>query len=322
MRVTTLLNDLKKGKIAPSYLFFGEEEFLLEEAIEALTEKLIDPSLRPFNLDLAYGDEVDREKLIDSATTLPMLSGRRLFLIRRANRLNLGVRNTLLELLQSPPSTTCLVLIAPHTDPRSAFIRDFSQVSTPVQFFPLREREIGPWIMRRVGRWGRRITKEASYRLWLLAGEDLMALSNELEKLSLYVGQREEIGEEDVLKLFTGGKTFNIFNLTTALGNGELGKSWRILDALLRGGESPGGILSMIARHFTTLLKIKLGATQNLGVHPYYLKEYVHQAQGFTAQSLERKLEHILRVEVEIKSGGSEPRLALEFLTYKLCRGE
>jgi len=293
---------------------------LLEEAIEALIEKLIAPSLRPFNLDLTYGDEVDRERLLDSATTLPMLSGRRLFLIRRANRLNLGVKNALLELLKSPPSTTCLVLTAPHIDPRSAFIRDFSQVSTPVQFFPLREGEIAPWLIRRAERIGKRITKEAAYRLGFLAGENLMALSQELEKLSLYVGEREEIGEEDVLQLFTGGKTFNIFNLTNALGHKELGKSWKILDALLRGSDSPGGILSMIARHFTILLKIKLGATQNLGVHPYYLKEYIQQAQGFTVRGLEGKLEHILRAEVEIKSGRSEPRLALEFLTYRLCR--
>jgi DNA polymerase-3 subunit delta len=322
MRMTTLLNDLKKGKIAPSYLFFGEEEFLLEEAIEALTQKLIDPSLRPFNLDLAYGDEVDREKLIDSATTLPTLSGRRLFLIRRANRLNLGARKALLDLLQSPPSTTCLVFIAPHTDPRSAFIRDFSQVSIPIQFFPLREGEISPWVIKKAGERGKSITREAAHRLWLLAGEDLMALSNEIEKLSLYVGQRREICEEDVIKLFTGGKPHNIFNLTSALGDRDLGKSWKILDVLLRGGESPGGILAMIARRFTILLKIKLGSTQKLGVHPYYLKEYTHQAQGFEISDLERKLEHILQAEVEIKSGSSEPRLALEFLTYELCRGE
>ncbi len=321
MRATALLNDLKKGKIAPSYLFFGEEELLLEEVIEALTEKLIDPSLRSFNLDLVYGDEVDGERLIDLATTLPMLSGRRLLLIRRANRLNLGTRKALLDLLQSPPSTTCLVLIAPHTDPRSAFIRDFSQVSTPIQFFPLKEGEIPSWIMKRAGKQGKSITEEAAHRLWLLAGEDLMTLSNELEKLSLYVGQREEIGEEDVLNLFTGGKPYNIFNLTSALGDKDLGKSWKILDALLRSGESLGGILAMISRHFTILLKIKLGSTKKLGVHPYYLKGYIHQAERFAIQDLERGLEHILQAEVEIKSGGSEPRLALEFLIYNLCRG-
>ena len=321
MRATAFLNQLERGQIAPSYLFFGEEEFLLEEAIEALIKRLVPPPLRPFNLDLIYGDEVDGERLTGLTNTLPMLAEKRLLLVRRANRLSPGVRKVLLDLLQPPPSTCCLVLIAPHTDPKSAFIREFSRVSTPIQFFPLREREVYPWIIKRAREGGKRITREAAHRLWLLAGEDLMVLSNELEKLSLYVGAKEEIGEEDVLKLFTGGKSSNIFDLTSALGDKDLGKAWKILDALLHGGESPGGILAMIARQFTILLKIKLGSTNKVGVHPYYLNEYRRQANRTTIKDLERGLEHTLRAEVEIKSGESEPRLALEFLVYKLCKG-
>ncbi len=322
MRAIAFLSDLKKGKIAPSYLFFGEEEFQMEEAIQALTETLIDPPLRSFNLDLLYGDEVETDELIDLASTLPMLSGRRLLLLRRANQLVPGAKKALLNLLRSPPPTTCLVLIAPNTDPKSAFIRNFSQVSTPVQFFPLKEEDVVSWIVRRAGKWEKRITKEAAHRLWFLVGEDLMTLSNEVEKLSLYVGQRKEIGEEDVLKLHTGGKSYTIFDLTSALGDRNLGRCWRILDALLRAGDSPGGMVAMIARQLSIFLKIKLGATQNLGVHPYYLKDYINQANGFTIKDLEKDLEHLLRADIEIKSGSLEPRLALEFLIYNICRGE
>ena len=49
--------------------------------------------------------------LIEPSVTKPNLGGRRVFLIREAERMNEGAQNALLKTLEEPPGETCLILV-------------------------------------------------------------------------------------------------------------------------------------------------------------------------------------------------------------------
>ncbi|MDO9585946.1 MAG: hypothetical protein Q7I93_05635, partial [Syntrophales bacterium] len=44
------LSDIKKGRIAPCYLLYGEEEYLIQDAFNKILDLLLPPADRALNL--------------------------------------------------------------------------------------------------------------------------------------------------------------------------------------------------------------------------------------------------------------------------------
>jgi DNA polymerase-3 subunit delta len=74
------------------------------------------------------------------------------------------------------------------------------------------------------------IAEDALGELVAMAGADKRQLENELEKLSLYVGDRSRITAEDVEAIVTQGKHARAFALGDALGDRDLPRALRCLD--------------------------------------------------------------------------------------------
>ena len=49
-----LIRSLKQGKTLPLYLFYGEEEFLIQEAVDLIISNAVDPGARDFNFNTVY----------------------------------------------------------------------------------------------------------------------------------------------------------------------------------------------------------------------------------------------------------------------------
>jgi DNA polymerase III subunit delta len=79
----SVLGELKRGKGAPCYLLFGDEEFLLKDALEKITALLIpDPQDRELNLFMTDGEREDCDSLCESLITTPLLPGRKVVVVR------------------------------------------------------------------------------------------------------------------------------------------------------------------------------------------------------------------------------------------------
>lgn len=76
----------------------------------------------------------------------------------------------------------------------------------------------------------REITDEALAELVNAVGPNLRDLTNEVEKVSLFVGDRTEIGYEDVARIVTRHKHAKAFGLGEALGDRDLPRLLRTLD--------------------------------------------------------------------------------------------
>ena len=68
----SVIGELKRGKTVPCYLLCGEEEFLLQDALEKILELLIpDPQDRELNLFMMDGEREDADSLCESLITPP-----------------------------------------------------------------------------------------------------------------------------------------------------------------------------------------------------------------------------------------------------------
>jgi len=82
MSLEKVLLDLKKGKVAPCYLLYGEEEYLIQEALHDILDLLVPPSDRDFGLFFLDGSEADFDLLRDRLSAPSLLGGRKVVVVR------------------------------------------------------------------------------------------------------------------------------------------------------------------------------------------------------------------------------------------------
>jgi len=85
MSLSKILGDLKKGSVAPCYLLYGEEEYLLNDALQQILDLLIVPADRDFNLFHLDGENTDLDSLIEYVSTPSLLGGRKVVVVRNTN---------------------------------------------------------------------------------------------------------------------------------------------------------------------------------------------------------------------------------------------
>ena len=110
------LRDLRAamqgGPYAPAYYVHGEDEYRKDELLRALTNALVEPATRDFNLDVFRGAETNPEQLESLLHTPPMMATRRTVVVRDTGALKKDARATLERYLQRPSPDSVLVLVA------------------------------------------------------------------------------------------------------------------------------------------------------------------------------------------------------------------
>ena len=88
LSLPALKKQISDRRLAPIYLFVGEDIRLIDRMIDAV-ESAIDPADRPFAIERLYAGE-DGGQPVDiaaAARTMPMLGDRRIVIVLRAERL-------------------------------------------------------------------------------------------------------------------------------------------------------------------------------------------------------------------------------------------
>ena len=79
-----VISDIRKGKARSSYLLYGEEEFSVSRALDALVDALVPEQDRALNLVMLDGAECAWEEVLGHLRTLPMFGGRKVVVVRDA----------------------------------------------------------------------------------------------------------------------------------------------------------------------------------------------------------------------------------------------
>lgn len=150
-----------------------------------------------------------------------------------------------------------------------------------------------------------------------LVGNDLWALSQEIEKLCAYAlaqtkGSEAIITEVDIKKLVTQSVNESIFALTDALGSRQEQVAIKLLTDQFNNGIHSSYILTMILWQFKTLASVRqaLDSGQSskelqklLGLHPYVLEKSINQVRKFNLPSLQKIIDRLIEIDYKSKSG-------------------
>jgi DNA polymerase-3 subunit delta len=334
------------------YILHGEDEFTRSEQLAGWRARLGEPTTSSLNTIVLDGRKVTLPELVQACDALPLLGRRRLVIVedfwsrfeppergrargrpRKMSAADAAFVEALLEYLPRVPETTRLVFVEGRSLSRANPVFDLLPADEKrvhiKEFRPPAERNLGPWIRRRMEAKGGTITAPAARQLASLVGNDLRQLDGELEKLLAYANYQRPVTVDDVHSLVSTKHLVDVFDLVDAMGLRRGEAAMRHLHELLDAGAAPLYLLHMIVRQFRILLSVKellsKGATpsqiqRELGIkHKFIVEKASRQAHHFSMARLESIYAHLADVEQDIKTGQIEDLLALDVLVAELC---
>lgn len=135
-----LYQELKKGRIQPLYLFYGEEEFLISKAMEVVQKTVLKGIPVDFNFNQYYAKECDVQRVVEAANTLPMMAQRRLVLLRDVQDIKEAGLDKLAKYAEKPSPSTVLLMVGSKIDARRKFVGHTKKNGLALEFKSLYER--------------------------------------------------------------------------------------------------------------------------------------------------------------------------------------
>lgn len=319
-----LVSSFHQKRFDPVYLFYGEEDLLIDEAVESLIDNAVEESARSFNLDILYGNEVDARNIVSYASSFPMMVDRRVVVVREFDKLSNG--DALLPYIERPSPSTVLVLISDQPDFRLKLFKTLKERARVVEFGQLYENAIPQWIVRRVEKLGKKITPEACQMILAHVGSSLREVQNEIDKLFIFVAGKPTIDEDDVNSVVGHSKKYNIFELQKFIGQKNLSRSVEILERMLGAGDSPVGVVVMLTKYFQKLWLLKelragvfseFELAAKLHVPQFFLREYLAGTDNYSSAQLEDCFAALLDADEALKSGNGSEKLVMTLLLYR-----
>ena len=324
---TQLYNSLRQKEFCPLYLFFGEEDYLVEQYADAVIAAALAPEDKDFNLDIFYGNETDGATIVNAASAFPMMSERRVVIVKEFHHLDNTAQNLLVKYAQNASPSTSLILTGSASALTSSIVKKLLPFGFAVEAKPLYENQAPTWIKAHVKKRGLDIGDEAVTLLAANTGVSLRRLASEIDKIELLLGDRKTIGVADVEAIVGSSKEFTKFELGDAVAEKKLEKSLRILNRLMEWGELPTSVLSSLIRHFFMLAKAKELSTarvsreqiaEALRTNPYFVGKYLQQANCYKREHLAQIFALLLQADQQLKSSYQKPQLTLEMLIFEI----
>ena len=221
-------SDLKRGRTEACYYFFGVTDILKDEAIAHLLDRVLDPGLRDFNVDVRSAGALLPDEVETLCTSLPMMADRRVVVIRdvEAWTKRAKAKGAVLRYLDRPSPETLLILVqgGGHPEPDG----ELAKKCYAVEFGALRQDHAERWLIKRAEELGLQFDAEAGPHILAAVDGDLGAAASELAKLA-------GLGDDEII-------TVDLVSSFLGVRHGETQYDWR--DAVL--GDQHGRALAML----------------------------------------------------------------------------
>ena len=346
------VSELESHKLRSAYVFVGDEAFFRKRFRDAIIEHLVPRDLRDFSLfefDLA---ENDLAEVLDRARTPSLMAPFQVFFVRGVKNLfgrgsNEEKLAAIEDYCKNPNPDALLVFVADHisipADVRRMEMQDkeryqrIRETMGPycgiVELARVEEGEAVRWISDFCTSRAVKIDADGARELVDALGGDMMMISNELEKLMLYVGARNRITLGDVETMVLAAKQRSLYELTDAISSKDRVRALEVLDAMLSSGdgeEAAIGHIYMLAKTFRQMLVIlernvrdqrMLWAAlwQGFRVPPFAADDIIKQARRYKSRrELTRAIRLVAKADLALRSNPVSKRMVLERLVMDL----
>ncbi len=327
------------------YIFYGPDNYSLHRELDTIKKSVGSDAAAGSNVIEVDGDKMSPADLKIACETIPFLADKRLVIIsgllarfeskqkqatvKKSTKKNDQAKDwqQITDCLNNIPETTILVLIDNEVSARNTLLKEISAKAVIKPFPLLKKSDLTGWIQKRVTQSGGKISTEAITLMAKLVGNDLWAMSNEIDKLVLYTNGRF-IEEKDVTAIVSHAQETSVFTMVDAILENRTGFAEELMEQLMERGATPTYLLWMLHRQvrFIVLVKELIEQKKNkfdiqskLGLSDYPLQKTLEQADKYSMPRLKVFYDKLLETDIAIKTGKYDGELAMNILVVEIC---
>ena len=331
---------------AQIHLLRGDDAHSIALRVKRIIASLgaeFDPSMNLSRLD---GKSATLEEIHLAASTLPFFGGTRLVIIDNAlSKVDKSRVDAFTNLLASLPPSTRLVLIVEDQQKwrkvEDEWVRVWETL-TPAHWLvqwvnshPQAEiadlglpdaKQMDAWITAETKRQGGQMEPAAAYELSRHTATDTSIASQEVAKLLMYVDFQRPVTREDVLELVSAEGSVDMFEMLDRLMEGKTREAQAMLRSLLDDAQ-PEVILGAFIHRVRQLILVcevteSGGDVKELarktGIFANKIENYRNAARRIGMPGLEQVYRHLLEIDVQAKTSGSDLATNLEMLVMRI----
>ena len=329
-----LEKNIKSNKIDGSYIFCGQDEELIKDAIKSLIKPYINNDFADLNYIRIDGNTVSSENVINACETMPFMGDKKVVSLFRANFLkdktdsaNEKVYKEIKEYLKDVPDYTLLVMYYVFDDKRDTPKKNkklmaLDKITTIVHCDKLKRDRF----IKKV----EEIFKEKNKNIGGIelryfcekVPNNFDIIRNEIDKLISYTLDRD-IKRQDIDKLIPSKSEDDIFDLVDLISQRKIDKAIDVMDEILFKADQHMLIIISIENQFKKLYRIKVGLqngkraddfVSELKVPSFVCEKLINLSNKFTLKQLSELIKLCVDTEVKLKSSVLDKRMELEML--------
>jgi DNA polymerase III subunit delta len=330
LTVDSIIKELKEKKFRPIYVFHGEENYFIDKLVDYIEHNVIPIEAQAFNQFVVYGKDVDHKYIADEARQYPLMSDKRLIIVKEAQ--DMKTLKDLVDYVKRPVPHT-IVVLAHKNKALDKRISLYKALDGHVLFESkkLYDNQLPQFIKDYASKIQLKIDDQIAHVISEYLGNDLAKIANELDKLLINLGKSSAVTLAQVQDLIGISKEFSVFELQKALGERSKTKSYLIAKHMGENGKD-NPIQMVVANLFTYFVKLMIITQHQKEADPvlqkkigltsaFFLKDYKSAARNYTTAKLREVIGVIRTTDLASKgvnNKSSDDAALLQELVYKI----
>ena len=229
MSAEKIIGDWKKKLFKPLYWLEGEEDYYIDQVMDYAEHKILPESEAGFNLSVFYGKDASWSDVVNACMRYPMFAEKQVVLLKEAQQMK--DLEKLDPYIENPLASTIFVVSYKEKtlDKRTKLYKTIKKAGEIFTSEKVKDYKMLEWMKDYMNQQELEMNQKAMTLLVDYVGNDLSRITNEIEKITVNLGKRKTITEDDIEKYVGVSKEYNAFELQNALAKKDLAKAIKII---------------------------------------------------------------------------------------------
>ncbi|MBE7010310.1 MAG: DNA polymerase III subunit delta [Ruminococcaceae bacterium] len=320
MKIDELKQILKGQKPAPRvFVLWGEEAHLKNYYKKQLIDLLSPDVMEDLNIFRFDGKNYSVSLVDEAIEALPVMSDKKLLLFTDSyifkpdgrTGAKAEYRDYWTKRLTDIPDYVSIIFDESSVDKRSGLLKQVDKEGACLEFAFMGEEEMVGWTQKLFATMGKTISLQDARYINEITPAGMMAVRREAEKLSAYVGEREEITRTDIERLVIPTIEGKVFDMVGAMLCKNTDAALRLLDDLFKSNTEVHAILPPLIYNADKLMQTKLlmgaGADKSqimskLKISPFQASKYMRDCAKYSQSQLKHLVQRLAETDGYLKS--------------------
>ncbi len=327
-------NEFKKrmqtDDINGIFVFFGEEKYSRDAAVDMIKEKFIGDGMEEFNIAVLSGKSINTQDIDDFTAAYPMMSDKKILIIRDSEilkRADEKMASFFEKLTSDFPSYLTVVIDQETIDSRLSVTKKVLAKSLCVEFLYKTPTESAKWCINAFKKQGIEISQDTAFYLTAACDQGLYSLKSEIDKLSAKCFDTKIVTQADIDESVRKSVQNRIFEMLDAIILNKNAQVFEMLEDMKFLNESPVKIMALLGSTLIKLYKTAViienggGRSQvasELSLAPFIAEKYISMSSRKNTKTIGKMISKCAHYDFLNKSGQLNDWASIEMLISEI----